>query len=510
MDFYDTDYPVRRNNRPRRRPSNHMMNAPRPDDRGYEDNKKQKMMTVVFSAGLIALISLNIICLILFSNPTSSGEVLQLPTAMAMTDDIMYDSVLKPYIDERLDGMTVTVTAGGQTKQCKLSDFDFEYNHGANGQRELVAVSSTDAGGESYLYCTHGSLRYNHTKLRQFLDLLAGENCIPVVDSYYTIDYNASTMTVHAGTDGYGINASDFMNKLIALASSGADSGTVNCEIGAVTASSITADELYLWAHKLPKDAYSINNPDGTVTYYAEIIGIDFDKSTAASALSSSADGCTIPVKVTYPKIDLKELKKYTFPDLLATYYTYFSTSNKQRAHNLTLAASKINGKVLEPGEQLSFNETVGERTPENGFQQATVYTSEGTDEGYGGGICQTSSTLYYTCILSNLQIDERKNHRYTVTYMRDDKSGYNVYGNDATVNWGTIDYKFTNSKEYPLKLEMYADGGKLICNIRGTADGSTARFVYENSDFKPLGFVYKKPAEGTTDQGVHSGRTLK
>lgn len=476
-----------------------------------QDAKKRQIISVVSIAGLVALICLNIICVILFSGAKSSGNILQLPTAMAMTDEVMHDAVLKPYIDKRLSEITVTVSAGSQTKECKLSDFGFEYNFGANGQREMVTLAATDTdAGTSYLFSTYSSLKYNHTKLRQFLDSLVGNGGIPVVDAYYTIDYDASTMTVHAGTDGYGINTEDFLRQLIPIAASGQNSGAVSCETGPLTASSITADELYLWAHKLPKDAYSINNPDGTVTYYAEIIGIDFDKSTAASLLAAGTDNCVIPVSVTRPKIDLRELKKYTFPDLLATYYTYFATTNKERSNNLKLAASKINELVLEPGQQFSFNDTVGERTEANGFQKATVYTNEGTNEGFGGGICQTSSTLYYTCILSNLQIDERKNHRYTVTYMRDELSGYNVYGNDATVNWGTIDYKFTNNKQYPIKIEMYADGGKLICNIRGTADGSTARFVYENVETKPYSVVYKPPAADKKDQGGHTGRTIK
>ncbi|MBP3414430.1 MAG: VanW family protein [Clostridia bacterium] len=472
-----------------------------------------KSYTAVFVVGLFALIILNLVCIFILSGNAREQVLYQMPASFVIDEETMYNDIIKPYIDKRLDGISVTVTANGATEQLRLADYGFEYAKDAHGQRELVTplVTQSDAENEvTQLYCTYGALRYNHSALRVFLDKLAGDQCVPVVDSYYTIDYDASVMTVHPGTDGVGIDPNQFLSQLVAIVSSGADSGTVNCEVGNVSASSITADELYLWAHKQPKDAYSINEPDGTVSYYSEVIGIDFDKTAAASILASSGGDWKIPVTVTRPKIDLREIRKYTFPDLLASYFTYFSASNKSRSSNLTLAASKINGKVLEPGESLSFNDTVGERTPENGFQKATVYTADGTDEDYGGGICQTSSTLYYTCILANLKIDSRTNHKYTVTYMRDDKSGYNVYGNDATVNWGYTDYKFSNSKDYPIKIEMYSEGGKLYCKIWGTADGSTARFEYETTETKPYTVFYKKPGADKQDQSGHTGRTVR
>ena len=485
----------------------------RPYDRagGKRKTGNIKNIKIAGAVGVSALLLLNVICFVVLLGGPSAGKLLNIPKALDMTDDVMYDSVFKPYIDKCLDETTVSVSAGGASKELKLSDCDFSFEYGADGRREMVAAAAGDTiGREEHLYCTCGTLRFDQTKLRSFLDGLVGSGSVPVVDSYYTVDYDNSVMTVHSGTDGYGVDTKDFVSQLLGIVSAGAKSGSISCTPGTVNASSISADELYLWAHKEAKDAYSVDNPDGSVTYFAETVGVDFDKNTAASVLAAGGTKWDIPVSVTRPKVDLKELKKYTFPDLLATYHTFYSASNKQRAANLSLAASKINGTVLEPGQQLSFNGTVGERTPENGFQMATVYTNEGTEEGYGGGICQTSSTLYYTCILANLKIDERKNHMYVVTYMRDELSGYNVYGNDATVSWGAVDYKFTNSKQYPIKIFMNAEGGKITCEIRGTADGSTARFVYENKATVPYTVVYKQPAAGKTNQSGHTGRTVE
>ena len=137
------------------------------------------------------------------------------------------------------------------------------------------------------------------------------------------------------------------------------------------------------------------------------------------------------------------------------TYYeTYASQYN--RNENMRLATEAINGTVLEPGEVFSYNQTVGPRTAERGFKQATIFVGKEKVPGYGGGICQISSTLYMATKKTNLQIVERHAHSLPVTYCsRDD---------EATVSWGYLDYRFKNKLDIPVRIEASMGGG--ICNI--------------------------------------------
>ena len=167
-----------------------------------------------------------------------------------------------------------------------------------------------------------------------------------------------------------------------------------------------------------------------------------------------------IPIKVTTPLVTTNNIGTEAFPDLLATYSTNYSASNVNRTTNIKLASAKINGIVLMPGEAFSYNTTVGKRTAANGFKPAAVYSGGEVTTGIGGGICQVSSTLYNSVLLSNLQILERHNHGFN--------TGYVPAGRDATVSWGGPDFKFKNSRNYPIKIICTNSGETITTKIFG------------------------------------------
>ena len=98
-------------------------------------------------------------------------------------------------------------------------------------------------------------------------------------------------------------------------------------------------------------------------------------------------------------------------------YSTSYSTKNQKRTTNLRLAANKINGTVLMPGETFSYNKVVGERTIAAGYQEAPIYVSGKVVDGLGGGICQITTTLYNAVVYANLEIVERSNHQFVPSY---------------------------------------------------------------------------------------------
>jgi vancomycin resistance protein YoaR len=116
---------------------------------------------------------------------------------------------------------------------------------------------------------------------------------------------------------------------------------------------------------------------------------------------------------------------------------------------------------VLNPDEEFSFNEVVGPRTSARGFLPAGVFIGGRLEEGIGGGICQTSSTLYSAIMDSELYITERYPHGRAIPYL--------PRGRDATVFWNVLDFKFENNTDYPLRIDFDLDDRSLTARVYGT-----------------------------------------
>ena len=136
--------------------------------------------------------------------------------------------------------------------------------------------------------------------------------------------------------------------------------------------------------------------------------------------------------------------------DIIGGYFTGLANSPPPRTHNILLSCSKLNGVIVKPGEVFSFNRTVGRRTAAAGYKNAIVFDGGRMVQGIGGGVCQTSSTLYNGLLVSQLKIVERHPHSLRVTYVPTNR--------DATISWDGADLKFRNNKPYPVKIlcEVY------------------------------------------------------
>lgn len=147
------------------------------------------------------------------------------------------------------------------------------------------------------------------------------------------------------------------------------------------------------------------------------------------------------------------------FNKVYATYKTKY-VKNANRTTNLKLAAAKINGTIVRPGETFSFNKVVGQRTAAKGYKKATIFTgSKSKAQEIGGGICQVASTLYNTALISNMGIVQRAQHSQRVTYC--------PLGRDAAIYWGSQDFKFKNTCGYPIRIEMSVVNGYVYCTFK-------------------------------------------
>lgn len=142
-----------------------------------------------------------------------------------------------------------------------------------------------------------------------------------------------------------------------------------------------------------------------------------------------------------------------------ASFSTQYNEKNKNRANNIQLAASAIDGVIIQPGEVFSFNDEVGPTTRENGYKLATVFFNKEETKGYGGGVCQVSSTLFNAAEMAGMEIIERHTHSLDVAYVEK--------GRDATTSRkGKLDLKFQNIQSYPVVIRAYTQEGNLTIEL--------------------------------------------
>jgi len=179
--------------------------------------------------------------------------------------------------------------------------------------------------------------------------------------------------------------------------------------------------------------------------------------------------------------------------EVVAEFHTHFPKRQYNRNQNIKLASSRLNGIILMPGDQLSFNKTVGQRTIKQGFMLAGVYKNGKHDTGIGGGICQVSTTLYNASLYGNLDIVRRSNHSMPVAYV--------PLGRDATVDYGSLDLVIKNSYSTPIAVTSEFEPGTLTFRILGKrVPGQWVKVVQEG------GKSWDRPVQVKQDRSLAPG----
>lgn len=319
-------------------------------------------------------------------------------------------------------------------------------------------------------------------------------------NSGYYVD--GTSLIIDSGKEGVNVDTEVLANR-IAKALNDINNQDIVIEIPVVNVapSPIDLDAIYNEVHKDPVDAYYTTDP---YVVHPSSTGLDFDISMdeAREMLKTYQEEYTIPLKVTYPSVSTNDIGSEAFPDLLSSFRTSFTSSNSNRSTNIRLCSEKINGTVLMPGETFSFNQVVGKRTPEAGFKPATAYSGGKVVQEYGGGICQVSSTLYNAVLYANLEITERTNHGYKPSYVDP--------GLDATVSWGGPDFKFTNNRDYPIRIVCDTSNKILNIYIYGLKRDTDYKVVLDAQYVSTVNFktVYQKDSSLASGQSrvIQSG----
>lgn len=220
--------------------------------------------------------------------------------------------------------------------------------------------------------------------------------------------------------------------------------------------------------------------------------GYGFDLEEAKALLASSENTVRIPLHYISPEISDKDA---WFQDILGGYVTPH-IDNPDRTDNLILACAKIDDVVIQPGETISYNELLGNRTTANGYKPAPAYVGTELQLSVGGGICQVSSTLYLASLFAELTPVERKNHGFPVDYI--------PMGLDATVSWGITDLKLRNDYDFPVKIKAFVDDGNVYVKLLGVEQRNyyvKMEYRVEGPDFAN---AYRCRYERETDELIY------
>ncbi len=281
----------------------------------------------------------------------------------------------------------------------------------------------------------------------------------------YSVSEGDGCLIVNNGTSGRSIDVKKLEREIKKSFKDFIPSEKIKIVIKTVNPEPIDADKFYAEYNRDVKDASYIQK-DGKYEFEKEINGIklnyDETKRIIEQNRKNNAD-YTIPAQITKAAVTVESLEKKLISHTIASYSTNYASSDRNRAHNIELAASKINGTVLNPGERFSYNTVVGPRTAAAGFKNAHVYEGNKIVDGMGGGICQVSSTLFNTVLYADLKIVKRTNHSMPV--------GYVPLGRDATVSYGLVDFVFENDKTYPVKIAASCANRTLTVSAVGVTD---------------------------------------
>lgn len=236
-----------------------------------------------------------------------------------------------------------------------------------------------------------------------------------VVDDSYSVDEPSAKLIITIGKSGNSIDYNNEEESIINAFKSKSET-KVTLDLISRGTQKLDVDKVYEEVKREPKDAY-LDEKSSPVKFISEVVGIDFDVNELKDLLAKSEnkeEGKVIEfgLKITEPNVKLKDLTSKYYNDKIAGKTTYFNASQYARANNLKVALSYLNDKVIMPGETFSYNAAIGDTTAAKGYLPAATFKGGTTVNEMGGGICQTTSTLYDAVLMAGLEIVERHQHR--------------------------------------------------------------------------------------------------
>lgn len=388
------------------------------------------------------------------------------------------ENKLQQELQNYLSNMVIELKTADDTINIIPSDIDvsFDISKAVNEAFNLGRSSNIISDNYSVLSAKfkakelNANLNYDEEKLNYIIDGIQSELKDGVIESSYELQ--DTNLIINSGKIGNRVKKDELKKKILTKIAS-YNNQTIDVPLEEGTPAPIDIEKIHQEVCRAPQDA-SLSNVNGKVTLTNHVLGVSFDLETAKEMLNEVKDEYIIPVTITKPKVLASDLGDQAFPNVLGACSTNFNSSDWSRSENIRIATKAMNGTVLMPGEVFSFNKIVGNTTADKGYKTGKIYANGGLQDGIGGGICQTSSTLYNAVLYANLGIVERRNHTYTV--------GYLPLGRDATIAYPVVDFKFKNNRTYPIKIKAWVSGGTVTFQILGIKQDGDYEVVLENS----------------------------
>ncbi len=477
------------------------------DNEPSNQKKKSKLIVVLIVVLLVISIVCSYLAIMLFTyDKVYRGISLNGYDISGYSTIQIEDYIINTFIPQ-IENREVSIMVNGVTETYKYPDITdkidpllltnqiYSLGRNENPFARTSKVLAAFFSGFDYIYTPS----IDKEKANTIIESLYKKHCQPAIHPQAEI--NDNQIIISSGQHGYEFNKEELLNLISEEINDINSDGVIEISIKRTNSAAIDPEKIYdskiAMLNKEYKNAqYTLI--DNQIEIIPHVVGrvvtID-DISSSVSKLMSLSDNqekiatITVPIKTTLPDKTTELLKESLFKDILYTYQTSFSTetqNNYNRSINIKLSTESINGLILLPGDEFSFNKVVGPRTAERGYQTANVYYAGKVIQGIGGGLCQTSTTLYNAVLYSNLQITERLNHQFTV--------GYVPFGQDATVSYGTVDFKFKNNTDFPIKIEGQVKNNKVIYKVYGTKsqDDVKVSIINKTIDTYEIGTEYE------------------
>lgn len=387
-------------------------------------------------------------------------------------DTFSSDSMIVTVLDKKLELTPAVTGASFDVEAAVRAAFQGEADVDADGNLNILP----------YLNLNTDAIR---EKIKDFAGFFPTEG---VQSGWETVTGEDGTevLKITIGTEYYDFDETAFYESVMQSYNSCYLRISYTCNQLNVT--SIDLDAIY--AEKCTEAVEAVLDPEThEVTQSSSGYRFDLDAAKEALAAAQPGDVLEFPFTDVHPEMTTELLQSMLFRDQLGT-YTATNSSSYNRNTNLRLACEAINGTILYPGDSFSYNQALGERTPEKGYKPAASYLKGETVQTYGGGICQPSSSLYYAALIADLEIIQRSCHGYVSAYM--------PLGMDATVDWNGPDFQFRNNTAFPIRIDAVADGGVVTVTLIGT----DTKDYYVEMEYEVLGVSYPTTKEEIVDPG--------
>lgn len=460
-------------------------------------NQKKLLLAGIFLFALLLTGAIFLSTKILNNPNVYSGVFLDGIHLGGMSEDKLKDYLQHKY-EVNLSSMELSIFHKSYPSVVTFGDLNAHVNS------QVVFNKIVDFGRQGNLFQRLSEIyrlhkEHNYLKTEVFMDTNAVTQLIE--DVYHKTYVPAGSPSlllledsvfIQSGQCGYAVNREKLKERIVEQVKQ-LKSGVVIVPVEEILPERVDIDSFYDRIIQEGQDAsFELNN--GEIRIIPEKMGRKLDKATFLSSVAEleAKSGkypyeLKLPVEFIQPQRTAQMIEESLFRDELSKYQTTFplkTENDKARSENIRLAVKAFDGTILLPGETFSFNNVVGRRTSGKGYQKAIIYTDNGISTGLGGGICQASTTLYNACLQANLKIDERYPHLYTVAYV--------PLGRDASVSFGTVDFRFTNTTGWPVKIDGKVLKDKVVISLKGTFEEPVPEVVIQSSVLKTIPFEKK------------------